>query len=335
MPAGQRQVANGLFIDGEDGTGRAEFRRHVGNRGAIGERQALEAVAEEFHELIHHPHFAQHLGDGQHEIGGRGAGGQAAGQLEADHLRDQHGDRLAEHGGLGFDAPHPPTQHSQPIDHGGMRIGANQGIGVGEFLAGAVGRENDPRQMLDIHLMDDAGVGRHDLEITECGLAPAQEHVALAVALEFDFVVVLQRIGGPVFVDLHRVIDDQFGGCQRVDPLRISSQTHDGFAHGGQIHDTRDAGEVLHDDPRRGERNLMTRQRLRVPLQQRLDIVLGDVHAILEAQQVLQQNLQGEGQAADIERLERIEAQDFILLRAHLERRSCLEAIRHDPSAEK
>ena len=281
------------------------------------------------------PTLAQNLGDRQHEIGGRGARRQAAGQLEADHLRNQHGHRLTQHGRLGLDAAHAPAQHSQAVDHGGMRIGADQGIGVGEFLAGSFGRENHPRQVLDIDLMDDAGVGRHDLEIAECGLAPAQKHVALAVAVEFDFIVVLQRIGGAVFVDLHRVIDDQFGGRQRIDPLRIASEAHDGFAHGGQIDDAGHAGEILHDDPRRRKCDLVIRQRLRVPLQQRLDIALGDVDAILEAQQVLQQNLQGKRQAVDVERFERIEAQDLILLRAHLERRSCLEAIRHDPSTEK
>src|SRR5579871_1959020 len=45
---------------------------------------------------------------------------------EADHLRDEHGDGLAEHGGLGLDPPHPPAEHAQTVDHGGVRVGAHQ-----------------------------------------------------------------------------------------------------------------------------------------------------------------------------------------------------------------
>jgi hypothetical protein len=39
--------------------------------------------------------------------------------------------------------------------------------------------------------------------------------------------------------------------------------------------------------------------------------------------------------AVDIQRLERIETQYLVLLVRHLEHRSGLEAIRHDPSTEK
>ena len=52
--------------------------RHVGDGGAVRERQALEAVAEELDELVDHALLAQHLGHGEHEVGGGGAGRQAA-----------------------------------------------------------------------------------------------------------------------------------------------------------------------------------------------------------------------------------------------------------------
>jgi hypothetical protein len=51
----------------------------------------------------------------------------------------------------------------------------------------------------------------------------------------------------------------------------------------------------------------MVRLRLRIPFQQSLDILLRYIDAVFEAQQVLQQNLQGERQAADVLRLERME----------------------------
>ena len=35
--------------------------------------------------------------------------------LKPDDARDQHGDRLAEHGGLGLDAADAPAQNAQPF----------------------------------------------------------------------------------------------------------------------------------------------------------------------------------------------------------------------------
>ena len=44
--------------------------------------------------------------------------------------------------------------------------------------------EHDLGQVFEIHLVDDAGAGRHDAEVVERLLAPAEEFVALAVARE-------------------------------------------------------------------------------------------------------------------------------------------------------
>jgi hypothetical protein len=41
------------------------------------------------------------------------------------------------------------------------------------------------------------GRGRHDLEVVEGLLAPAQEQVALAVALELEHAVLGERVGLP------------------------------------------------------------------------------------------------------------------------------------------
>ena len=189
----QFEVADGLFIDREDGTGATELRRHVTDGGAVGQRQVRQAIAKELDELIDHALFAQHLGNGQHQVGGGGAGRQLAVELEADDLRDEHGDRLAQHGGLGLDAAHAPTQHAQAVDHGGVRVGADDGVGIG-LLALAFFGEDDACQILDIDLVHDAGVGRHHAEIAESALAPAQEGISLTVALELHTGVVGQRM---------------------------------------------------------------------------------------------------------------------------------------------
>ena len=66
----------------------------------------------------------------------------------------------------------------------------------------------------------------------------------------------------------------------------------DGLAHGGEIDDARDAGEVLHQHARRGELDLHAGLGVRVPPAERADVVFGDVRAVLRAQEVLQKDLQ-------------------------------------------
>ena len=55
--------------------------------------------------------------------------------------------------------------------------------------------------------MDDAGVRRHDREVVERALAPAQERVALLVALELALGVDAERVARAERVDLHGVVD--------------------------------------------------------------------------------------------------------------------------------
>ena len=104
---------------------------------------------------------------------------QAAVKLEADDFGNQHRKRLAEHGGFCFNAADAPAENTEGVNHGGVRIGANEGIGI-SFQAIAVGHgADDAREIFDVHLVADAGVRRHDLEITEGVLAPAEKLVAL------------------------------------------------------------------------------------------------------------------------------------------------------------
>ena len=109
--------------------------------------------------------------------------------------------------------------------------------------------------------MEDAGVRRHHLEIAESLLAPAQEEVALAVALKLQLGVVAEAQRRCRILHLHGVVDDQLGGLQRVDAFGVAAQFDDGVAHGGQIDDGRHAGEVLHQHPGRHEGDLLGRAR--------------------------------------------------------------------------
>ena len=79
--------------------------------------------------------------------------------------------------------------------------------------------------------MDDPGSGRHDPQVPERGLRPAQQLVALAVALVLALDVERERAGCAEPVDLDRVVDDEVGRHERVDVRRIAAEVGHGVAH--------------------------------------------------------------------------------------------------------
>ena len=334
--AGELEVVEGLLVDREDRDGRAELRAHVADRRPVGQRQRRDAGSVELHELPDHAVLAQHLGDGQHEVGGGGALGQVAVELEADHARDQHRHRLAEHRGLGLDAADAPADHADAVDHRGVGVGADAGVGVRRQLTVDLAGEDHAGQVLDVDLVHDAGAGRDDLEVLEGLLAPAQELVALAVALVLDLDVALEGLGGAEDVGDDRVVDDHLGRGERVDLGGVAAEVGHRLAHGGQVDDAGHAGEVLHEHARRRELDLLVGLRVRVPAREGPDVVGGDVGAVLGAEEVLQQDLQAEGQARDVQAVagDGVEPVDLVGLAVHVERALGAEAVLtgHPPS---
>ncbi|CAB4707443.1 unannotated protein [freshwater metagenome] len=273
--------------------------------------------------------LAHHLGDREDQVGRGGALGQVAAQLEADHARDQHGDRLAEHRGLGLDAADAPADDTDAVDHGGVRVGADAGVGVGLQDAAHLAGEDGAGQVLDVDLVHDAGAGRDDLEVVERTLTPAQELVALAVALVLDLDVALEGLRRAEDVGHHRVVDDHLGRRERVDLGGVAAEVGHRLAHRGQVDDAGHAGEVLHDHARRRELDLLVRLGVRVPGSEVADVVGGDVRAVLGAQEVLQQHLQREGQRRDVDTLTRdcVEPEDLVGLAVHVQGALGTEAV--------
>ena len=150
---------------------------------------AVEAVPEVLDELPDDAGLAQDLRDGEDEVGRGRALRQRAREPEADDLRDEHRDRLAEHRRLGLDAADAPAEHAEPVDHRRVRVGADERVGERD----AVALVDDAREVLEVDLVDDARARRDDLEVVERALAPAQERVALAVALELELGVAEDR----------------------------------------------------------------------------------------------------------------------------------------------
>ena len=324
---GEAQVVQSLFVDGEETAGGAVLGAHVGDGGAVSHGQVAQGLAVELHELAHHAMLAQPLDDGEHQVGGGGPLGQFAGEPHAHHLGNEHGDGLPQHGGLRLDAAHAPAQHPQAVDHGGMGVGAHHGVGIGAAHAVVLLVEDHAGEILHVHLVDDAGVGRHHFEVGEGLLAPFEELVALAVAVEFDLGVEVGGVGGAEAVHLHRVVDHQLGRLQGVDAIGIAAQFGDGVAHGGQIHHGGHPREILHQHPRRAVLDLLVGFGLGVPGGQRLDVGAGHGDAVLVAQQVLQEDLGGEGQA--IRALHGIQAEDLVGLAVHLQGVTGVETVGH------
>ncbi len=136
--------------------------------------------------------------------------------------------------------------------------------------------------------MADAGVRRNKPEIVEGGLAPAQERVALDVTLEFDLGVFAKRIRRTEEIDLHRVVDDQIHGRQRIDSLGIAAEPFHRLAHRREIDHRRHACKILHQHTRRHEGDLFVRLRLGIPVRERLDVGFIDVMVVFLPEQVFQ-----------------------------------------------
>ncbi len=173
-----------------------------------------------------------------------------------------------------------------------MRVGADQGIRIGEGFAVLFAGPDHLAEVFQIHLVTDAGARRHYGEVVECLLAPAQKLVAFTIALHLDLDVLLECLIVAETVDHHRVVDDQIHRRQRVDLLRITASFGDGVAHGCKIDDRRDAGEVLHQYAGRAILDLHRGTAGIQPAHQGFQVVGADCLVVFPAQQVFQQHLQ-------------------------------------------
>ncbi len=238
-------------------------------------------------------------------------------------------DGLAEHAGFRFDAADAPTDDAEAVDHGGVRVGSDQRVGIIKIAAA----EHALGEILEIDLVHDADARRDEAESLERLLAPLEEFVTLAVALEFHVHVQLQRHGRAGEIDLDRVIDHEIDRDERLDDFRIAAQPFHRAAHGGEIDHQRDAGEILQDDPRDDERNFLVRRLLRVPVGQRLDIFAADFFAVAIAQDGFEHDPDADRQARDradalfLERGERVERR--LATQAGVELLECIEFVRH------
>ena len=232
--------------------------------------------------------LTQHLGDGEYQVGGGDTFAQLAGQLKADHIRDQHRDRLAEHSGLSFDTPYPPAQHAEAIDHSGMGVRADQRIRVGHPLLILQFTPHRFAEILQIDLVADTGARWDDAEATERLLAPLEKHITFVVTLHLQTHVLFKRIIIAKMVHGHRVVNNQVNRGERVHFCGIAPQAFYRFTHCRQINHRRNAGEILHQHPGRTIGDLPVGVGVLQPSGQGVNILSRNGEVILPAQEVFQ-----------------------------------------------
>jgi hypothetical protein len=133
-------------------------------------------------------------------------------------------------------------------------------------------------------LVNNTDSGRNDLESLESLLAPLEEFVALAIPLEFEVEVLLERVGGAGEVDLDGVIDNEIDGNKRFDELGAFVHSFNRTTHGGEVHQKGDSGKILKDDPGDNERNFFGSRSLGIPIDEIFDVLLGDTLSIAVAE---------------------------------------------------
>jgi len=134
-------------------------------------------------------------------------------QVETNDLGQDHRDGLAKHDSLSLDATNTPPSDTETIDHGGVGVGADDGVGVEE----AVAVKDDTREVLEIDLVNDTRAWRYDLEVVEGLGAPLEELESLTVPGELEALILVSGISNTGSVDLDRVVNDEVDGAKRVD----------------------------------------------------------------------------------------------------------------------
>src|SRR4051812_8862518 len=165
--------------------------------------------------------------------------------MNANNVRCEYVNGLPEHSRLGLNASDPPSDDAESIDHRGMRICAHESIR--EMYA--IPFEHPFCEVLEVHLMHYAYTRRHYAEAVERLGAPFQKAVTLLIPPKLDLHVLLKSRTGPIKIYLHRVVDNQIDGNQRLDDPRIFAHPLDGRSHRRQIYQKRDAGKILEHNP--------------------------------------------------------------------------------------
>ena len=122
--------------------------------------------------------------------------------------------------------------------------------------------------------------------------APAQECIALAIALDLEPHIALQRVGAAGVIHHHRVVDDEIHRHGRIDAPRVAAQPHHGVAHRRHVAHERNARRIDHQHARRLETDFALGAALFQPRGNRFDVLRGGGAFGMLTQQIFQHDLE-------------------------------------------
>ncbi len=252
-----------------------------------------------------------------------------AGELEADDLRHEHRDRLAEHRGLGFDPADAPAEHAEAVDHRRVRIGADERVRIGwgsvavavPASSSVVKTTRARYSRLTWWTMPVSGGTTRKFWNAFCPHRRKAYRSRLRVNSSSAFVRNARAV--PASSTWTEWSIDELDRLERVDLLRVAPHAFHGVAHRGEVDDGRHAGEVLKQDAAGPERDFSGRFGLRVPGGQSADVVRGDGDAVLVAEQVFEEDFQRERQPRTVNSggFQGVEAVNLVVSAIDVERR--------------
>ena len=216
--------------------------------------------------------------------------------MAADDVGGQEGIGLAEHAGFGFNAADAPCHDTDTVDHGGVRVSTEHGIGEPH----AVFFPDAARQVFHVDLVDDAVAGRNNTHGFEGTLCPFDETIALGIALEFDFLVDLNRVRPVVDVDFNRMVDDDVNRHQRLNLARRHALTLRSSAHRREVVQCTEADQILQNDTHDHKRNLRGARAFGLPGGECFDVFFADALAVAMTDQCFEHDADRARQAGDL-----------------------------------
>ena len=290
---GQLEIVDGLLVDVEQRGRRTVLGAHVGDGGAVADREAVRALAEELHVRTHHFFLAQELGQREGDVRRGDARLALAGEPDSHDIGQAHPRGAAQHHVLGLQATHADGDHAERIDVRRMAVGAHAGIGKSDFPMSIILDVHDRRHLLQVDLVHDPVAGGDHVHVGEGLLGPLDEVESILVAAILDGAVLGERVGVEAAA-LHgqRMVHDKLHRHHGVHGGGIAPLLGDRVAQPGQIDQRRLAQDVVadhaHGEP--GEVDL-------APALDELAQVLVQLRGVGAAHQVLRMHACRVGQA--------------------------------------
>ncbi len=125
-PALHRQVLPGVLVGREDGCCRAEFGAHVGDRGALRNRQRSHSISRVFEDLANSAFHRELTQDIENDVFGGYPGLQFSLQIDPDYFRHGQVECAARHRDCNIQPAGADGQHAQPAVGRCMRIRAQK-----------------------------------------------------------------------------------------------------------------------------------------------------------------------------------------------------------------